>query len=108
MSFEINELPDYDQLIYEVLHSSMDHLIDLGARCNAHSDVIDIDEDDLRDDDDGPHPLKVLRAQLGLNGAEEEVNHVQALISVTSNLLITRHARRVIHKPQTDTPTPEE
>ena len=95
MPFTLNGLPDYDALIYEVLHESMDHLIDLGARCNAHKDVLDIDEED--DQEDGPHPLKVLKAQLQIDGAEDEVQEVQHLIQITSQLLITRHTRRVTY-----------
>ena len=99
MPFTINDLPAYDQLLYEVLHESMDHLIDLGARCNAHADVLGVDEEE-DDEDGGPSPIRVLRAQLNLDGAEEEVSEVQQAIQIMSQLLITRHSRRVIHKPQ--------
>jgi hypothetical protein len=105
MAFTLNGLPDYDAMIYEVLHASMDHLIDLGARCNAHSDVLEADESD--DEDDQPSPIRVLKAQLQLNGAEDEVSEVQALIQVTSQLLITRHTRRVVHAPAESTPCPD-
>lgn len=97
MSFLLPELPDYDALLYEALHESMDHLIDLGARCNAHADVLEADDDDSSDDSDGPHPVKVLKAQLNLDGAEDEVQEVQRLIQVLSQILITRHTRRVVH-----------
>lgn len=105
MAFTLNGLPDYDALIYEVLHASMDHLIDLGARCNAHSDVLEADESD--DEDDQPSPIRVLKAQLQLNGAEDEVSEVQALIQVTSQLLITRHTRRVVYQPTEPTTCPD-
>jgi hypothetical protein len=105
MAFTLNGLPDYDAMIYEVLHASMDHLIDLGARCNAHSDVLEADESD--DEDDQPSPIRVLKAQLQLNGAEDEVSEVQALIQVTSQLLITRHTRRVVHEPTEPTTCPD-
>ncbi len=95
MSFNLPDLPDYDKLCYELLHESMDHLIDLGARCNAHSDVLGADEDD--DEDDQPSPMKVLKAQLHLNGAEDEVSEIQQVIQILSALLITRHTRRVVH-----------
>lgn len=95
MPFTLRDLPDYDALAYELLHASMDHLIDLGARCNAHSDVLEADDTDP--DDEQPSPIRVLKAQLGLNGAEDEVQEVQALIQVLSAVLITRHTRRVIH-----------
>lgn len=95
MPFTIRDLPDYDCLAYELLHASMDHLIDLGARCNAHSDVLEADDTDS--DDDQPSPVRVLKAQLGLNGAEDEIHEVQQLIQVLSAVLITRHTRRVIH-----------
>jgi hypothetical protein len=95
MAFNLNNLPDYDQLLYELLHSSMDHLIDLGARCHAHEDVLSADEDD--DEDDQPSPIRVLKAQLQLDGAEDEVQEVQALIQALSKVLITRHTRRVVH-----------
>ena len=102
MSFVLSELSDYDQLLYELLHESMDHIIDLGARCNAHSDVLEI-EDEEDDKEGGPSPLRVFKAQLGLDGAEDEVQEVQQLIMILSQLLITRHTRGVIHKPQPET-----
>jgi hypothetical protein len=95
MAFTLKDLPDYDALAYELLHCSMDHLIDLGARCNAHSDVLDADDTDP--DDEQPSPIRVLKAQLGLNGAEDEVQEIQRLIQILSAILITRHTRRVIH-----------
>ena len=103
MPFILNELPAYDQLLYEVLHESMDHIIDLGARCNAHSDVLEVDDEEA-DEDGGPSPIRVLRAQLNLEGAEDEVAEVQQTIQIMSQLLITRHSRRVIHKPQLNQP----
>jgi hypothetical protein len=102
MSFVLNDLSAYDQLLYELLHESMDHIIDLGARCNAHSDVLDIETEE-EDEEGGPSPIRVLRAQLGLDGAEDEVKEVQQLIMILSQLLITRHTRQVIHKPQPKT-----
>jgi hypothetical protein len=104
MAFTLNGLPDYDAMIYEVLHASMDHLIDLGARCNAHSDVLEANESD--DENDQPSPIRVLKAQLQLNGAEDEVSEVQELIQVTSQLLITRHTRRVVYQPTEPTACP--
>jgi hypothetical protein len=105
MAFTLLDLPDYDAMLYEVLHESMDHLIDLGSRCNAHSDVLEADESD--DEDDQPSPMRVLKAQLQLNGAEDEVSEVQALIQITSQLLITRHTRRVVHTPTESDPCPD-
>jgi hypothetical protein len=105
MPFTLNGLHAYDQLCYELLHESMDHLIDLGARCNAHSDVLEADEAD--DEDDQPSPIKVLKAQLHLDGAEDEVKEVQHLIQILSQLLITRHTRYVVHHdplPHSDEP----
>jgi hypothetical protein len=102
MSFVLNDLSGYDQLLYELLHESMDHIIDLGARCNAHSDVLDIETEE-EDEEGGPSPIRVLRAQLELDGAEDEVKEVQQLIMILSQLLITRHTRQVIHKPQPET-----
>lgn len=101
MAFNISTLPDYDQLLYEVLHTTMDHLIDVGARCTAHEDVLSANEDDPEGEQ--PSPIRMLKAQLQLDGAEGEVELSQALIQVTSNLLIVRHARRVVHCD----PTPE-
>jgi hypothetical protein len=102
MSFVLTDLSAYDQLLYELLHESMDHIIDLGARCNAHSDVLDIETEE-EDEEGGPSPIRVLKAQLGLDGAEDEVKEVQQLIMVISQLLITRHTRQVIHKPEPET-----
>lgn len=100
MSFKIAELPDYDQLCYELLHESVDQIIDLGARCNAHSDVLSADE--RSGEDDQPSPIKVLKAQLGLDGAEDEITHTQNLVQCLTNVLICRHTRRVVFHPQYD------
>jgi hypothetical protein len=102
MAFVVTDLPDYDALLYEALHESMDHLIDLASRCNAHSDVLEAEESDPEDEQ--PSPLKMLKAQLQLNGAEEEIQETQQLIQILSTVLITRHTRHVIHHEPTPAP----
>lgn len=93
---------DYDDLTYQLIHLCMDRLIDLGSRLEAHSDVLATHE---RDEETGEvttvpdvHPLTLLKAQLGLDGAEDEVEASQSLLQLLSRLLIIRRARNLIHQ----------
>lgn len=89
----------YEETIHTLLHASMDQLIDIGARLNLHSDVLSTHEVD----DDGEltklpdvHPERLLMAQLGVEGAEEELEATQSLIKDLSHILITRRVRTLI------------
>jgi hypothetical protein len=42
------------------------------------------------------HPERLLHAQLGIEGAEEEINTTQELIKNLSHILITRRMRQLI------------
>jgi hypothetical protein len=94
---------DYDAQLYELLHCGLDRLIDLGSRLEAHGDVLATHEIDLatgeRTQLPDVHPEQLLVAQLGLDGAEEEVEVTQELVKIVSRIMIIRNARNLINQP---------
>ena len=46
------------------------------------------------------HPEDLLLAQLGVDGAEEEVEATQELVKVVSRIMIIRNARNIIQSSQ--------
>jgi hypothetical protein len=79
-------------------------LIDLGSRLEAHGDVLATHEED---EDTGEikklpdvHPEDLLLAQLGVDGAEEEIEATQELVKVVSRIMIIRNARNIIQSSQ--------
>lgn len=90
MPFPIPNSDDYDDLLYTLQHMAVDRCTDLVGRVNAHADILDSDSDDGEAD-------KLLNAQLGLDGSEDEIEHTQALISIISNIICIRRARHAIH-----------
>lgn len=96
MPFPIPNSDDYDDLLYTLQHMAVDRCTDLIGRCNAHADILD---PDIEDDDAG----KLLNAQLGLDGSEDEIEQTQALISVISNIIVIRRARHTIHDQRIST-----
>lgn len=80
---------DFDALVYTLLHESMDRLLELGATVTAHSDI-------LSEEVEQGSAEQLLRAQMGIENGEEEIEILQGLIQLTSNLLIQRRARNVI------------
>lgn len=80
---------DFDALVYTLLHESMDRLLELGAAINAHSDILD-------EEVEQGSAEHLLRAQMGIEGGEEEIQMLQGLIQTTSNLLIQRRSRDLI------------
>jgi len=94
---------EYEEAIDSLLHMAMDQLIDIGARLNLHSDVLsthEIDEDGEATQLPDVHPEKLLKAQLGVEGAEEELEATQSLIKHLSHILITRRVRTLITTEQ--------
>lgn len=84
--------PDPDQYTKQIdrlLHDAMDRLIELASVMNAHHDILD-------DEVEEGSAEQLLRAQIGIENAEDEINLTQELIQVTSKILIERHARTVI------------
>lgn len=82
--------PDqFDTDIHSVLHLAMDRLIELGSLLNIHHDILDEDEE-------AGSANQLLRAQIGIQNGEDEIEQLQALIQCTSRLLIERNARSVI------------
>ena len=91
---------DYEAQLYELLHCSLDRLIDLGSRLEAHGDVLATHEQDVETGEvtklPDVHPEELLLAQLGLDGAEEEAESTQELVKVVSRIMIIRNARGLI------------
>ena len=98
---------DYDNQLYELIHSGLDRLIDLGSRMEAHEDVLSTHEEDLETGEvtevPDVHPEKLFMAQLGLDGAEDEAEITQKMIQLVSRIMIIRNARQIVK----NSPTPE-
>lgn len=80
---------DYDALVYTLMHESMDRLIEIAALCTAHDDI-------LNEEIESGSVEHLLRAQMGIENGEEEINLTQQLLATLSNLLIQRRARNVV------------
>jgi hypothetical protein len=84
--------PDsFDETIYETIHDCLDRLIQTGSACNAHADVLDPVEDDPQEP-----AHRLFRAQVGIEGGEDEAELLNTMISLGGQLLIVRNARRII------------
>jgi hypothetical protein len=104
MAYQQYQEADYETQLYDLLHCSLDRLIDLGSRLEAHGDVLATHEED---EDTGEitklpdvHPEDLLLAQLGVDGAEEEIEATQELVKVVSRIMIIRNARNIIQSSQ--------
>lgn len=95
---------DYESQLYELLHCSLDRLIDLGSRLEAHGDVLATHEKDMETGEltklPDVHPEDLLIAQLGLDGAEEEIEATQELVKIVSRIMIIRNAREIIRSSE--------
>ena len=100
MAWKLYETVNYDERLYELLHCSLDRLIDLGSRMEAHEDVLATHEEDLETGEvtklPDVHPEQLLMAQLGLDGAEDEAVITQKMIQLVSRIMIIRNARGLI------------
>ena len=90
MPFPIPNSDDYDDLLYTLQHMAVDRCTDLVGKCNAHADILDPDIEEGEAD-------RLLNAQLGLDGSEDEIEMTQNLISIISNIIVIRRARHEIH-----------
>jgi hypothetical protein len=104
MAYQQYRESKYEVQLYGLLHCSLDRLIDLGSRLEAHGDVLATHEED---EDTGEitklpdvHPADLLSAQLGVDGAEEEIEATQELVKVVSRIMIIRNARNIIQSSQ--------
>jgi hypothetical protein len=98
MPFPTPKADEYDDLLYTLQHMAVDRCTDLVGSVNAHADIMDPSCDDGEAD-------QLLRAQLGLDGSEEEIDLTQALITMISNIIVIRKARHSIinnDKPSED------
>ena len=93
---------DYEAQLYELLHCSLDRLIDLGSRLEAHGDVLATHEKDMETGEitelPDVHPEDLFLAQLGLDGAEEEAESTQDLVKIVSRIMIIRNSREIIRQ----------
>ena len=100
MAWKLYETVNYDERLYKLLHCSLDRLIDLGSRMEAHEDVLATHEEDLETGEvtklPDVHPEQLLMAQLGLDGAEDEAEITQKMIQLVSRIMIIRNARGLI------------
>ena len=104
MAYQQYQESKYEIQLYELLHCSLDRLIDLGSRLEAHGDVLATHE---QDEETGEvtklpdvHPEDLLLAQLGVDGAEEEIEATQELVKLISRVMIIRNARNIIQSSQ--------
>ena len=89
MPFPTPKSDEYDDLLYTLQHMAVDRCTDLVGTVNAHADILDPAIED------GPAD-KLLAAQLGLDGSEDEIELTQALITLFSNIIVIRKARSSI------------
>ena len=104
MAYQLYTEDEYKEQLYDLLHCSLDRLIDLGSRLEAHGDVLATHE---QDEETGEitklpdvHPEVLLMAQVGVDGAEEEIEATQELVKIVSRIMIIRNARDIIQSSQ--------
>ena len=104
MAYQQYREADYEPQLYDLLHCSLDRLIDLGSRLEAHGDVLATHEEDEETGEvtklPDVHPEALLMAQLGVDGAEEEIEATQELVKIVSRIMIIRNARNIIQSTQ--------
>lgn len=104
MDWKSYKSSDYEAQLYELLHCSLDRLIDLGSRLEAHGDVLATHEKDMETGEltklPDVHPEDLLIAQLGLDGAEDEIEATQELVKIVSRIMIIRNAREIIRSSE--------
>jgi hypothetical protein len=99
MGYQPPNETDYEDCIYELMHYALDQLIDIGAKLEAHSDILathEVDDEGNMEQLPDVHPEKLLQAQIKLEGAEEETEATQSLVKDLSRILIVRRARDMI------------
>lgn len=100
MRFEDN----YYNKVYQMLHLSVDRLVDAAATCEAHGDILSAEDDDdepeevdRSSEDQAEVPkgsaLKLLKAQLQVKGGDKDIPLLQALVFNCSGLLVEHKAR---------------
>ena len=103
MAYSVPNQQKYEETIHDLMHMALDQLIDIGAKLNLHADVLsthEVDEDGNMEELPDVHPERLLRAQMGLEGAEDEINTTQELVKSLSHILITRRMRQLILETQ--------
>jgi hypothetical protein len=82
----------YQRLLYRVLHRSMDEFIVACSKCEAHRDILSLNDEPSPDD-----PQRLLEAQQHTNGSEDDVPHLSTLINVCTSLLVLHRSREEIN-----------
>ena len=80
MPFPTPKSDEYDDLLYTLQHMAVDRCTDLVGTVNAHSDILDPAIED------GPAD-RLLAAQMGLDGSEEQIDLTQDLTKILNNIL---------------------
>lgn len=99
MAYQPPNEDDYEYAIHELMHYALDQLIDIGAKLEAHADILathEVDDEGNMEQLPDVHPEKLLKAQIKLEGAEEEAEATQSLVKDLSRILIVRRARDLI------------
>jgi len=104
MAYQQYRETKYEVQLYGLLHCSLDRLIDLGSRLEAHGDVLATHE---QDEETGEvtklpdvHPEDLLIAPLFVAGSEEEFVVTEEYVKVVSRIMIIRNARNIIQTSQ--------
>ena len=85
----------YHKALHYVMHESMDRLIQAGATIEAHGDILST-EDEYDEEGFPDQALRLFKAQMQVKGGEQDIQHYQALLMHTSNLLILAKSRSLV------------
>jgi hypothetical protein len=99
MAYQPPNSLDYEDTLHGLLHVALDQLIHIGSLMEAHSDILathEVDDEGNMEKLPDVHPEKLLKAQLNLDGVEDEAEATQDLVRTVSRILIVRRARQLI------------
>lgn len=99
MAYQPPRPDDYAERIHQLMHLALDQLIHIGAMMEAHADILathEVDEEGNMEPLPDVHPEQLLKAQVSLDGAEQEAEATQELVKNLSRILVVRHARQII------------
>jgi len=99
MAYQLPNPADYEDKIHTLMHLGLDQLIHIGSLMEAHADILathEVDEEGNFEPLPDVHPEELLKAQVSLDGAEQEAEATQELVKTLSRILIVRNARQLI------------
>lgn len=99
MAYQQPEATDYEEKIHTLMHLGLDQLIHIGSLMEAHADILathEVDEEGNLEPLPDVHPEELLKAQVSLDGAEQEAEATQELVKTLSRILIVRRSRQLI------------